>query len=96
VSTWKWIVIMIAHMIFWVIGTVALLPYVMNPTVDFILRANVNYWWFWINMYVSIRIQIALLIPMMERHVHENKPGYLDPYIERLKTWTRSKVLSAG
>jgi hypothetical protein len=25
----------------------------------------------------------------MEKHVREDKPGYLDPYIGRLKKWLR-------
>lgn len=45
-------------------------------------------------MYISIRLQIKMLLPMMEKHVAEDKPGYLDPYIERFKKWLRD--LSAG
>ena len=94
--TGRWIVVLTLHMIFWAVGTVALIPVVFNDAYTFVSRANLNYWWYWINMYVSIRIQIKMLLPLMEKHMHEEKPGYLDPYIERLKTWTRSRVLSAG
>jgi hypothetical protein len=59
-----------------------------------VYRAVISYWWYWINMYISIRLQIKMLLPMMEKHVAEDKPGYLDPYIERFKKWLRD--LSAG
>jgi hypothetical protein len=67
-----------------------LIFYGWNENYPFVYRANASYWWWWINLYIHIRIQIKMLIPLMNRHFKEDKPGYLDPCIERFKIWLKS------
>lgn len=84
-------------MIFFILTWVALLIfYGWNDSYPYFHRANASYWWYWINLYIHIRIEIKILIPLMEKHVREDKPGILDPYIERFKAWLRGRISFAG
>lgn len=97
VETLKWTVLLIVHLFFWVITWALLLfVYCWNSEYPYIYRANVSYWWYWLNFYIHIRIQIKMILPLMEKHVHEDKPGYLDPHIERFKAWLKERTSSAG
>ena len=95
--TWKWVGVMTIHMIFFLLSWMALLIYYgWDDSQPYLYRANASYWWYWINFYIHIRIQIKILLPLMEKHVREDKPGYLDPYIERFKAWLRERISYAG
>jgi hypothetical protein len=91
--TWLWATLTVVHMFVFALSWMLLLfLYGWDESQPFVYRASASYWWYWINLYISIRLQIKMLLPLMEKHVKEDKPGYLDLYIERFKAWLISFV----
>lgn len=89
--TWLWTILAIVHMFFFAFTWMLyLFFYGWNESYPFVYRASASFWWYYANLYISIRLQIKMLLPLMEKHVREDKPGYLDPYIERFKEWLTS------
>jgi hypothetical protein len=88
---------MIVHLVLFVITWALLLYfYGWNEDYPYVYRASASYWWYWINLYIHIRIEIKILLPLMNKHVREDKPGYLDPIVERFKAWLRERISYAG